>query len=487
MKKAIQSRSVWSERRPSRADSWSVWLASLPARTREAKLEEILRDLVDEKGVDDAEALEHLHFDWHFWARTNQLEPTDFYFVWFCMCGRGWGKTRTGAEVVRSWAEDGVELMALVAETPGDARDVMVLGPSGIIAVSPPWFRPLYEPTKRLLQWPRLRDDWIVRPGPQGHIYSGSNPDQLRGPQHGRAWVDELPKFPYASEVYENLLFGLRDADAPKLVITTTPKPIALLKKILSRESTVVTSGSSYDNRRNLTPIFYSEVIEPLEGTEIASQEIYARLLDEAASAMWKRAEIEKHRIPAPDDLAGKLKALKDAGITLERIAVAIDPAAKSKKTSSETGIIGGGIATNGHGYVLQDTSGRFTPARWAARTVATFDALDADVVVYEANQGGDMVAHTLHGERAALPLREVSASRAKQARAEPVSLKAEKGEIHHVGMFEELEDQLCTWVPEPGAESPDHLDAFVWLFTHLMIGPRQVTRPRIPRLIRGE
>ncbi len=403
------------------------------------------------------------------------------------MCGRGWGKTRTGAETVRSWAEDGVELIALVAETPGDARDVMVNGPSGILAISPPWFRPQYEPTKRLLQWPRLRDDWIVRPGPQGHIYSGNNPDQLRGPQHGRGWVDELPKFPYATEVYQNLLFGLRDADEPRLVITTTPKPIALLKKILARPSTIVTAGSSYDNRPNLTPVYYEEVIEPLEGTELGSQEIYARLLDEAAGAMWKRAEIEKYRIAAPDDLAGKIKALEAAGVVLERIGVAVDPAAKSKKSSSETGIIAGGLATNGHGYVLVDASGRFTPRRWAERTVATYDAVDADVVIYEANQGGDMVAHTLHGERAALPLREVSASRAKQARAEPVSLKAEKGQIHHVGIFEVLEDQLCTWVPEPGNESPDHLDAFVWLFTHLMLGSRQVTRPKFPRMIRGE
>ena len=442
---------------------------------------------MEEKGVDESDALEHLNFDWDFWARTPQLEPVDYYFVWFCMCGRGWGKTRTGAECVRGWAEEGVELMALVAETPGDARDVMVLGPSGILAVSPPWYRPHYEPTKRLLQWPRLREDWIVRPGPQGHIYSGNNPDQLRGPQHGRAWVDELPKFPYASQVYDNLLFGLRDADEPRLVITTTPKPIALLKKILARPSTIVTVGTSYDNRRNLTPIFYTEVIEPLEGTEIASQEIYARLLDEAAGAMWKRSDIEKYRIPAPEDLVGKLKVLEDRGIVLQRIGVAIDPAAKSKKTSSETGIIAGGTDTNGHGYVLVDASGRFTPRRWAARTVATFDAIDADIVVYEANQGGDMVAYTLHGERETLPLREVTASRGKQARAEPVSLRAEKGQIHHVGTFEILEDQLCTWVPEPGAESPDHLDAFVWLFTHLMIGPQQVTRPRIPRLIRGE
>ncbi len=477
--KAIRSASAWSKRPPSEWSSWSAWLSSLNARQRENELDRIVDEIVALEGVDRRDAWEILLFSWSFWARDEQLEPEGYYFVWFCLAGRGWGKTRTGAEVARKWAEQGTELIALVAETPGDARDVMVTGPAGILAISPPWFRPKYEPTKRLLQWPRLRDDWIVRPGPQGHIYSGNNPDQLRGPQHGKAWVDELPKFPYARRVWDNLKFGLRDADDPRICVTTTPKPISLLKEILKRESTVVVTGSSYDNRSNLTKVYYDEVIEPLEGTEIAEQEIHARLLDEARGAMWTREMIAKYRVAEiPKD------------VELVRGGVGVDPPISSGEGAAECGIVAAAMGDDGHCYVLADNSKRGRPAAWASRAVSTYDDLDPiyrDSIIYEANQGGEMVAHTLTGERAGLPLRAVHASKGKQARAQPVALKAEKGLIHFVGVFPELEDQLCTWVPEPGKASPDRLDAFVWIVRYLMIGPQQVTRPRIPRMIRGE
>ena len=289
-------------------------------------------------------------------------------------------------------------------------------------------WRPKYEPTKRLLQWPRLRDDWIVRPGPQGHIYSGNNPDQLRGPAHEKGWVDELPKFPYARPVWENLLFGLRDADDPRICVTTTPKPIALLKEILDRDSTIIVTGSSYANRGNLTPVYYREVIEPYEGTSLADQEIYARLLDEARGALWKRETIRSTRLPAiPDD------------VEIVKGGVGVDPGIASGEGAAETGIIGAVLGDDGHAYVLADASVIGRPATWAARAVATLDELapNSDAIVYEVNQGGEMVAHTLSGERADLPLRSVHASRGKQARAEPIALKAEKGLIHHVGTFE--------------------------------------------------
>lgn len=481
--KAIRSASVWSARRPSDAESWSVWLASLDAKSREAILDRIIDEIVEEHGVERLEAFEHLQFDWDFWARTDQLEPAGYYFVWFCMCGRGWGKTRTGAETVRRWAENGVDLIALVAETPGDARDVMVNGPSGILACSPPWFRPKYEPTKRLLQWPRLRDDWIVRPGPQGHIYSGNNPDQLRGPEHGRAWVDELPKFPYARHVYENLLFGMRNAEDPRIAVTTTPKPISLIGEILKRDSTVLVTGSSYDNRSNLSPIYYREVIEPIEGTELAAQEIHAQLLTEARGALWTRGIIEDHR---------RLDGIPE-GVEIVKVGVGIDPGISSKEGAAETGLIGAALGDDGHGYMIDDVSKRGRPAEWAERAVLLYDELRErfktaeGYLVYETNQGGEMVAHTLTGEREGLPLRSVHASKGKQARAQPIALKAEKGLIHHLGRFKVLEDQLCTWVPEPGRDSPDRLDAYVWIFRYLMIGPKQVARPRFPRMLRGE
>lgn len=475
--KAIRSASGLNKRPPSGAVSWSNYLGSLPESRRQQTLDLLVDQVAADEDVDRRDAWEILLYTWTFWARVEQLEPDGYYFVWFCLCGRGWGKTRTGAEAVRKWAEEGTELIALVAETPGDARDVMVLGPSGILAISPPSFCPKYEPTKRLLQWPRLRDDWIVRPGPQGHIYSGNNPDQLRGPQHEKAWVDELPKFPYARKVWENLLFGLRDADEPSICVTTTPKPISLVKEILARKSTVLVHGSSYDNRDNLSAVYYSEVIEPLEGTELAEQEIHARLLDEARGALWTREMIAKFRVDRiPED------------VELVRGGVGVDPPISSKEGSAECGIVAAAMGDDGHCYVLADASARGRPATWAARAVATYDDLDPifrDCLVYETNQGGEMVAHTLTGERAGLPLRSVHASKGKQARAQPVALKAEKGLIHFVGVFPELEDQLCTWVP--GGDSPDRLDAFVWIVRYLMIGPQQVTRPLLPRMMRGE
>ena len=407
------------------------------------------------------------------------------------MAGRGWGKTRVGAELIRRWEEEGADRIALVGETPAEVRDVQVEGVSGLLAVCPPWRRPRYEPTKRRLVWPRRRDDWIVHNGGIAHVYSGNNPDQLRGPQHEKAWVDELAKYPYAREVWTNLLFGLRDAESPQIVNTTTPRPIKLLKDILERKSTVLSTGSTYENRDNLTPVYYEEVIEPLEGTELAAQEIHARLLDEARDAYWTRKTLEETRIAAPDDLESKLRILEDLGVELDRVAVAIDPATTSKKTSNETGIVAGALGRIDkvrHGFALGDVSGRFSPAGWAGRAIAIGEELERltqleAIYVYETNQGGDMVRHTLTGEKSDLTLRDVHASKGKEARAQPVSLKQEKGVVHLVGLYPVLEDQLCTWVP--GAESPDRLDAYVWLFTYLLIGPKQIDRPLLPRIMR--
>ena len=268
------------------------------------------------------------------------------------------------------------------------------------------------------------------------------------------------------------------------------------MKEIIGRPSTVVSTGSTYENRRNLTPIYYQEVIEPLEGTELAAQEIHARLLDEAKDAYWTRKVLEDTRIPAADNLEAKIQALEELDIEIDRVAVAIDPATTTKETSNETGILAGAVGRKrsekfSRGFCLGDVSGRYSPARWAQTAIAFGEDLERltgleAVYVYETNQGGDMVKQTLTGEKPFLTLRDVHASRSKQARAQPVSQKQEKGVIHLVGLYVDLEDQLCTWIPEPGSESPDRLDAYVWLFTYLMIGPKQVTRPTLPRLMRG-
>lgn len=390
--------------------------------------------------LSEREALDVL-FDWSFWARLNQLPPSGDWLVWLLMAGRGFGKTRSGAEFIRAEVEAGrARYISLVAKTPADARDVMVEGESGLLAVSPPWCKPIYEPSKRRLTWPN---------GAVATIFSSAEPDQLRGPQSDLAWGDEIRTWYSPTETWDNLMFGLRLGEHPRVVATTTPSPIALIRNLLASPTTVVTKGSTFENKANLAPSFFSQIIAKYENTRLGRQEINAELLDDVPGALWKRADI-------------KYKAAPD----LTRIVVAIDPAATSNEGSDETGIVGAGKGTDGFYYILADRSARVSPDAWARRAWQAYDDLKADRVIYEANQGGDMVALTLKTVRHG-PVKAVHASRGKQARAEPISALYEQGKVFHVKPFGELEDQLCTWTPDTG-ESPDRLDALVWAMTEL-------------------
>lgn len=392
-----------------------------------------------------------LLFDWRSWAREKQLPPLGDWLIWLLLMGRGSGKTRTGAEETRRGVAAGeYGRIALVGKTPADVRDVMVEGDSGLITIAPPESRPIYTPTKRRLEWPN---------GATALAFSSYEPDQLRGPQFDFAWCDELGAWKYPDETWDNLMFALRLGEHPRVVVTTTPKPIQLLRKLLAQPTTVATRGSSYENRANLAPAFFETIIARYEGTRTGRQEIYAELLDEAEGALWKRDWLDLTRIrEAPD---------------LQRIVVAIDPAVTSGDKSDETGIVGGGIDENRHGYLLADESGRYTPDGWARKAIELFHRLGADRIIGEVNNGGDMVEHTLRTVDATIPYKAVHASRGKQARAEPIAALYEQGKIHHVGAFSELEDQLVTWEPNSGERSPDRLDADVWLFTELALGSR--------------
>lgn len=402
-----------------------------------------------------------LEYEWPFWGRPEQLPPPGDWRIWQILSGRGWGKTRTGAEWVRYKVETGqAKRIALVSDTAADVRDVMIEGDAGLLSVCPPWDRPTYEPSKRRLTWPN---------GAVAVAYAAEAPDLLRGPQHDCAWADEIAKWrnlkksdAQGGTAWDNLMMGLRVGANPQCVVTTTPRPIPLIKALRARANTVTTVGTSYENRANLSDQWYSEVIAPYEGTRLGRQEIYAELLEDVPGALWQRDQIDALRVfDAPE---------------LTRIVVAIDPAATSHEGANETGMIVAGLGVNGHGYVLADLSGHYSPGAWGDKAVRAYVTWMADRIIGETNNGGEMVGHTvrLSAQAAGVTARylAVTASRGKAARAEPIAALYEQGKVHHVGSFAGLEDQLCTWVP--GEDSPDRLDALVWALSDLCVTRRR-------------
>jgi len=411
-------------------------LASLPEAERTTLL----------TALSDHDADEILH-DWTFWARPDQLAPVGDWRVWLILAGRGFGKTRMGAEWVLQQVRRGRRRIALIGETKADARDVMVEGESGILSCSGE-HRPLYEPSKRRLTWPN---------GAIAVCYSGDEPDQLRGPQHDGAWLDELAKYRYAEDTWSNLDLGLRLGDDPQAVITTTPRPIPIVRDLVADANATVTRGSTYDNLPNLAESFASRIIERYEGTRLGRQELHAEILDDVPGALWQRDDIDGPRQSQMPDL--------------ERVVVGIDPAVSADEEADETGIIVAGMANN-RAYILEDVSGHYTPSEWASVALKAYYRHNADRIVAEVNQGGEMVEHTIRTLDRNASYTAVRASRGKITRAEPIAALYEQQRVHHVGMFAELEDQLCTYTAE-AKESPDRLDALVWALTDLMIAVR--------------
>jgi len=377
------------------------------------------------------------------------LPPDWNWYTWLLLSGRGGGKTRAGAELVIKWAREGYSPIALIGQTKADVRDTMVeLGDSSILKISPPDFYPEYESSKRRLTWPN---------GVSAIIYSGDEPDQLRGPQHMKGWADELAKFKKAQETWDNFMLGLRIGDKPQVVVTTTPRPIKVLKVLIADKGTAVTRGHTLENIDNLAPSFVKYILDKYEGTRLGRQELAAEMLADNPDALWQRDKIDELRVTNTPDLF--------------RIVVAIDPAVSTNVDSSDTGIIVAGISKVGnniHGYILADLTLKGTPDQWATAAVTGFYQSKADTIVGEVNNGGDMVEYTVKTVDSKVPFKQVHASRGKYIRAEPVSAPYEQGRIHHVGFFPELEDQLCEWVP--GDKSPDRLDGLVWAITELML-----------------
>lgn len=422
----------------------AAWLASLPEALRNS--------LIAALSPDQARAL---LYDWQFWARPSQLAPAGDWRVWLLLAGRGFGKTRTGAELMRARVIARMaRRLALVAPTAADARNVMVEGESGILAVSPPWDRPRYEPSKRRLTWAN---------GAIATLYSADDPERLRGPQHDAAWCDELASWRYP-EAWDMLMFGLRLGADPRVVVTTTPRPTRLLRELIADPTVKTTRGTTYENRANLASDFIEQIVRKYEGTRLGRQEIEAEILDDVPGGLWTRGMIEAARARVAPELV--------------RVVIAIDPAVSSAAQSDETGIIVAGKDRHDHGWVLADLSGRYKPVEWAKAAIAAYRAHSADRIVAEVNNGGEMVEATLRVIEPNLAFAAVHASRGKTTRAEPVAALYEQGRVHHLGSFPQLEDQLCNLSRGSGADerpsalSPDRADALVWALTDLLVEP---------------
>ena len=390
--------------------------------------------------------------------RPAQTPPDGAWSTWLVNAGRGFGKTRTGAEWVAWLIRTGrARRVALVGATAADVRDVMVEGESGLLSLAwPDGMRPTYEPSKRRLTWPG---------GAIATTYSADEPNRLRGPQHDAAWCDEIAAWRYPA-TWDMLQLGLRLGDDPRSVVTTTPRPTPLVRGLLSDPHTATTCGSTYDNADNLAAPFLATITRRYEGTRLGRQEIGAELLEDTPGALWALAQIDACRVAAAP--------------AMRRIVVGVDVKSGDGDHGGETGIVIDGIGADGHGYTLADYSTDGGPGVWAARVVRAAVEHQADAVVVEKNQGGAMIAHTIRNTPGGANLRiiEVWASRGKLTRAEPVAALYERGMWHHVGAHAALENQMTTWVP--GETSPDRMDAHVWAATELF---PNIAAPR-PRII---
>ena len=422
-------------------------LSSLPEADRAA----ILADLTK----DEAEALE---YDWRFWARKNQIEPDGEWSTWLALAGRGFGKTEAGAQWVRERVAAGARSIALVAETQKDLEEVMV---ARLLAIHP-------EDQRPSVRFKPVRVTW-----PNGAIalgYNGTEPNQLRGPEFDTAWVDELAKYRYARETWDMLQFTMRAGTDPRVFVTTTPRPIPVIREIAADRKTVITRGSTFDNAANLPKKFLDKLKERYEGTRLGRQELHAEILDDLPGALWTRAMFDDHRVASTPDM--------------QRIVVAIDPSgtAGASDDGDSIGIVVAGKGIDGRGYVLADRSCKLSPDGWGRRAVAAYHEFGADRIVAERNFGGAMVRHVIKTVDQSVSFKEVTASRGKVLRAEPVAALYEQGRVSHHGSFPDLEDQCCMTGPDgySGEGSPDRLDALVWALTELMLDSRGASEHEI-------
>ena len=417
------------------------------------------------------EEKEKFNHNWKLHGRPEQQIPEGPWHTWLTLAGRGWGKTRTGAEFIIAEAKRlPMGRGALVGATASDAWDVMVHGESGLIASSPPWFKP--RTYARSLIWPN---------GFSAKTYTAEEPDRLRGPQHHVFWADELAAWQYP-ETWDMLQFGLRLGTHPRGIVTTTPRPTPEIKVMVKDEHTVLTGGSTFDNEDNLPPSFLHSILKRYEGTRLGEQELYAAILGDTPGALWRSDELENLRVSKHPELT--------------RICVAIDPAVSTKEGSAETGIVVVGIGEcdckgtpEAHGFVLEDVTGRRThedepvhkqPFEWATAAIQAYRKWNAHRIIAETNNGGDLVISNIESVDPTVHPFEVKATDGKRTRAEPIAGLYEQGRVHHVGRFGTLESQMTTWAAlTTGERSPDRVDALVWGLSYLMLAVEDLSLPK--------
>ena len=388
-----------------------------------------------------------LYTDWLKTARAKQIEPADEHNIWLILAGRGWGKTRTGAQDIALYAlRNPNTICAVVAPTHGDLRRVCFGGNSGLLSIIPD---ECYSSSVDYKGYSSSLSEIRLFNGSKIVGYAAQEPERLRGPQFHRAWCDEIAAWRYP-EALDQLMFGLRLGENPKCVITTTPKPNKMIKSLVEREDVTVTSGSTFENEENLAQSALDMLKRRYEGTTLGRQELYAEIIEELEGALWSNKLIEEARLP------------EDTEKELKQIIVAIDPAVTNNEDSDETGIMVVGKDHNNEYYVLEDASGKYSPDGWARKAINCFYDWDADRIVAEVNNGGDLVERLLRGMDVNIPYRSVRATRGKMVRAEPIAALYEQRRVHHIGYFPELESQLCSYTGET-KPSPDRLDALVW------------------------
>lgn len=420
-------------------------MASLPEPEREAEIAKL-----------SIETRAALKWHWPFWARPNQIPEDGDWNTWLILAGRGFGKTEAGAQWVRQQVKNGASSIALVAETQKDLEEVMV---ARLLSISPPDELPTvrYKPVR--VAWPN---------GAVALGYNGNEPDQLRGPEFDAAWVDELAKYRYARETWDMLQFALRKGEHPRSCVTTTPRPIPLIRELSSDPSVLVTRGRTVDNATNLAPTFIDHIRAKYEGTRLGRQELDGEILDDVPGALWTRAILENASVDAVPEMS--------------RVVVAVDPSGTSgaDDDGDEIGIVVVGRGVDGRGYVLEDLSCKLSPDAWARRACEAYHRHGADRLVAERNFGGAMVASVIRTADRSVAFKEVTASRGKTARAEPVAALYEQGRVSHVRGLSDLEDQLTlmTGSGYAGEGSPDRVDAMVWGLTEVMLS--HIPEPRV-------
>ncbi|MEP3049684.1 MAG: terminase family protein [Roseibium sp.] len=432
----------------------------MSACAKAGRIEAVLASLSEDE-------LRFLKFHWPTFAHDHQLPPLNDWSLWLLMGGRGAGKTRAGAEWVRAralghqWGDKtSAGRIALVGETFADVREVMVEGVSGILSVHPKQDRPVWIPTRRRLEWSN---------GAVAQAFSSEDPEALRGPQFDIAWCDELAKWRYAEETFDMLQFGLRLGELPRQLVTTTPRPVPLIKRLMKQAGTTISHAPTKANALFLATSFLEAIVGRYAGTRLGRQELDGELIEDRPDALWSREGLEACRVEvAPEELS--------------RVVIAIDPPVTARKTSDACGIVAAGLGSDGKAYILADRSRRQAkPMDWTEAAIGLWHGLKADCLIAEVNQGGDMVSEVIASADPSVPVKQVRATRGKFSRAEPVAMLYEQGKVHHVGPYPDLENEMADFGPGglTNRRSPDRLDALVWAVSELMLSSKANPRVR--------